>query len=145
MTDQTESEMLLVPREVIRDAWVGLVPALTHNLNSCNPGGDVRCFTCTALTALQPYHHGDAGRSKWWAKEPPVDWRTRDPEALEHALRTAQPVDPQPPDVILANYVNAELGDGSTSYMYRVIAAVDNALEFLDALGWKIAHLDGGK
>lgn len=49
----------LVPEGVIADVWVALVANLNHTRDSCNPvwREPCRCFVCTAINSLQPYHH----------------------------------------------------------------------------------------
>lgn len=55
------SESRAVPGSVISDVWVGLVAALGlyEKYEGLRPSEG---FLADALTALQPFHHGDEGR-----------------------------------------------------------------------------------
>lgn len=49
-----------VPIDVLRTAWVAIVPMIKHSFRSCNGGpddGGPWCFTCEAIEALRPYQH----------------------------------------------------------------------------------------
>ncbi len=49
-----------VPTEVVKDCWIALMATMQHPLNTCNQGQAPFCFICTAISALQPYHHREA-------------------------------------------------------------------------------------